>query len=127
MPRLYPLSLATPFLAYFFAFDFSLLQRLPEFFFLEVFFLLDDFFELAFFLDADFLLVVFLFVFLLVFFEDLLDDFVVLLFDFFVLAFLAFFFIASRVVAVYWVVFGVDIAVLAEWIRQDLLRWYPDW
>ena len=28
------------------------------------------------------------------------------------------FLIASRVVAVYWVVFGVDIAVLAEWVSQ---------
>ena len=31
---------------------------------------------------------------------------------------LGFFLIASRVVAVYWVVFGIDIAVLAQWVCQ---------
>ena len=95
----------------FFAFAFSLFQRLPDFF--DEDFLLEDFFLLD-----DFLVVFFVFFFAVVFLEDLLEDFVIFLFVFFVLVFLAFFFIASRVVAVYWVVFGIDIAILAEWVGQ---------
>ena len=67
-----------------FAFVFSLFHRLPDFF--DEDFLLEDFFLLGL-----FLLVVFVFVFLLVFLEDLLEDFEDFLFVFFVLAFLAFF------------------------------------